>query len=187
MKFARGKVQQQQGNMSIKTPRITANCIASRHEGSRLLQLNHMMQYLRYSLLGPFVSTRCQKFGTNLGMPHSRKCAQRRRCLNCSRDTLAWCSEGYQPNDLQFRGTDVITTRWWKDMSSRGQDPRMWTQWYMRYVLQVASQVCIRSCTRKSVQSEECMDPVREARTQGFAAKSPSMHKEKFSETFTIM
>lgn len=38
---------------------------------------------------------------------------------------------GYEPNTLQFKGVDVITTKWWKDMRAAGKHPRMWTQWYM--------------------------------------------------------
>lgn len=40
-------------------------------------------------------------------------------------------SDGYQPDTLKFKGTDVITTKWWKDLRSQGKDPKMWTQWYM--------------------------------------------------------
>ena len=51
---------------------------------------------------------------------------------------MAWqkakVAQGYEPNDLQFKGKDVITTKWWKDMKGQGLDPRMWTQWYMTYM-----------------------------------------------------
>lgn len=51
------------------------------------------------------------------------------------RSFLDWqkdkANSGYEPNTLQFKGKDVITTKWWKDMKGQGKDPRMWTQWYM--------------------------------------------------------
>ncbi|EKX37718.1 hypothetical protein GUITHDRAFT_165425 [Guillardia theta CCMP2712] len=41
---------------------------------------------------------------------------------------------GYEPDDLKFRGGDVITSKWWKDIKRSGKSPRMWTAWCMRFM-----------------------------------------------------
>ena len=60
---------------------------------------------------------------------------------------LAWQAEraarGQLPDDLQFKGTDTLTTKWWKAFVAEGRDPKMWTQWYMRYMEDQVLYACV--------------------------------------------